>query len=78
MDIMNMARYPYVKETVDYIRESGPSIADLNTSSIYQSVRACAVGIEGSHYLRKGRCNRIGCDKRDTCVHHRSHSCLKR
>jgi DNA primase large subunit len=40
MDIMSMAKYPYIKETVDHIRDTGPSIADLNTSSVYQSVRA--------------------------------------
>lgn len=34
-----MAKYPYLKETVEYIRNEGPLLSDLNTSSTYESVR---------------------------------------
>jgi DNA primase large subunit len=39
MDIQTMARYPYLKETVSFVREHGPSLEELNTSMIYQNVR---------------------------------------
>lgn len=35
-----MARFPYLAETISYIRENGPSLEDLNTSRVYNSIRA--------------------------------------
>lgn len=34
-----MARYPYHSKTASYIKEHGPSLADLNIARVYQSVR---------------------------------------
>jgi DNA primase large subunit len=39
MDILTMAKYPYLSETVQYIREQGPDLKDLNKARIYQGVR---------------------------------------